>query len=256
VNRAEQNQCADQGLHGRETTRSAARSAPHDTLEEAMSSTQARGAGSSASARRPHVDAKLEVVVIPVSDVDRAKAFYTDLGWRLDADFADDSGFRIVQLTPPGSPCSIQLGTNVTSAAPGSVESMYLVVSDIEAARAEYLARGADVGEVFHEEALGARFGAGRRRDGHAPDHGTYGSFASFGDPDGNGWLFQEITARLPGRIDAAETSYASASDLASALLRAAAAHHEHEVRTGEEDANWSDWYADYMVREQAGDVR
>ena len=220
-----------------------------------MSSTQARGAGASATGGHPHVDAKLEVVVVPVSDIDRAKAFYTNLGWRLDVDYADDTGFRIVQFTPPGSGCSIQFGTNVTSAPPGSMESMYLVVSDVEAARAEYVAGGAEVGEVFHEAALGARFGTGRRVDGHAPDRGTYGSFASFVDPDGNGWLFQEITARLPGRIDAAETSYSSVSDLASALRRAEAAHGEREVRPGEEDADWPDWYAEYMVREQAGEL-
>jgi catechol 2,3-dioxygenase-like lactoylglutathione lyase family enzyme len=209
------------------------------------------GGGGSASA-----DLKLEVVVIPVSDVDRAKAFYTGLGWRLDADFAFDTGFRVVQLTPPGAPASIQFGAKVTSAAPGSAQGNYLVVSDIAAAREELLARGAQVGEVFHERTPGGRFqpeGGSDRAAGPAEDHATYGSFATFADPDGNVWLLQEISARLPGRIDAAETSFASASDLAAALRRAEAAHGEHETRTGERDENWPAWYAAYMVAEQAG---
>jgi catechol 2,3-dioxygenase-like lactoylglutathione lyase family enzyme len=145
---------------------------------------------------------KLEVVVIPVSDVDRAKDFYERLGWRLDADFADDHGFRIVQFTPPGSPASIQFGSQVTNAAPGSAESVYLVVEDIDAARADLAAHGVEVSEVFHEGALGDRFHPGGRASGPAPDRATYGSFASFSDPDGNTWLLQEITTRLPGRVD------------------------------------------------------
>lgn len=202
------------------------------------------------------VDLKLEVVVIPVSDVDRAKDFYGRLGWRLDADFAFDNGFRIVQSTPPGSGCSIQFGSGLTSAAPGSAEGLYLVVSDIEAARRDLLERGAEVGEVFHEGTIGARFepGVEDRLPGAAPDRGTYGSFASFVDPDGNRWLLQEITSRLPGRVDAAETSFGSRSELAQALRRAAAAHGEHESRHGGEfDENWPEWYAAYMVAEQAG---
>ena len=198
------------------------------------------------------MDMKLEVVVIPVSDVDRAKEFYGRLGWRLDADFPFDNGFRVVQFTPPGSGCSIQFGTNITSAAPGSAQGLYLIVSDIEAARDELVARGAEVSEVFHAGTPGAQFqpdGTSGRVSGPAPDHASYGSFATFSDPDGNGWLLQEITTRLPGRIDAAETAFASAADLASALRRAAAAHGEHEKRTGEADANWPDWYAAYMVR-------
>jgi len=201
-------------------------------------------------------DLKLEVVVIPVSDVDRSKEFYGQLGWRLDADVALDNGFRIVQLTPPGSGCSIQFGTKITSAAPGSAEGLYLIVSDVEAARETLLARGAQVGEVFHEDALGARFepGASGRLAGPAPDHGTYGSFATFVDPDGNRWLLQEITTRLPGRVDPTVTAFGSASDLAEALRRAAAAHGEHEKRHGGEyDENWPDWYAAYIVAEQAG---
>jgi catechol 2,3-dioxygenase-like lactoylglutathione lyase family enzyme len=202
------------------------------------------------------VDLKLEVVVIPVSDVDRAKEFYGRLGWRLDADFPFDNGFRVVQFTPPGSGCSIQFGTNITSAAPGTAQGLYLIASDIEAARDELVARGAEVSEVFHAGTPGAQFqpdGTRGRVSGPAPDHASYSSFATFSDLDGNGWLLQNITARLPGRIDAAETVFASTADLASALRRAAAAHGEHEKRIGEADANWPDWYADYMVREQAG---
>ena len=201
------------------------------------------------------VDMKLEVVVIPVSDVDRAKKFYGKLGWRLDADFPFDNGFRVVQFTPPGSGCSVQFGTNVTSAAPGSAY-LYLIVSDIEAAREELVARGVDVSKVFHPETPGAQFqpdGTSGRVSGPAPDHATYRSFATFHDPDGNGWLLQEITTRLPGRIDAAQTAFASTADLASALRRAETAHGEHEKRTGQRDANWPQWYAEYMVHEQSG---
>ena len=201
------------------------------------------------------VDLKLEVVVIPVADVDRAKEFYGKLGWRLDADFRFDNGFRIVQFTPPGSGCSVQFGTNMTPAAPGSAQSLYLVVSDIAAARDELAARGVVVSEVFHAATPGAQFqrdGTSGRVTGPAPQHATYGSFAAFSDPDGNGWLLQEITTRLPGRIDLATTTFASAVELASALRRAEAAHGQHEKRTGQRDANWSDWYAEYMVAEQA----
>ncbi len=201
-------------------------------------------------------DLKLEAVVIPVADVGRAKAFYEKLGWRLDADFPFDNGFRVVQFTPPGSGCSIQFGTKITSAEPGSAQGLYLVVSDIEAARAELAGRGVDVSEVFHAGAPGAQFrpaGASGRVRGPAADRATYGSFATFNDVDGNGWLLQEVTKRLPGRIDAAQTSFASAADLAGAFRRAEAAHGEHEKRTGQRDANWADWYAAYMVAEQAG---
>ena len=202
------------------------------------------------------VDLKLEVVVIPVADADRAKKFYGSLGWRLDADFPFDNGFRVIQFTPPGSGCSIQFGSNITTAAPGSARGLYLIVSDIEAARKELAARGVTVSEVFHPGVPGAQFqtdGTSGRVTGPAPDHGTYRSFATFSDPDGNGWLLQEITTRLPGRINTAETAFASANDLASALRRAAAAHGEHEKRIGQADPNWPDWYAAYMVAEQAG---
>jgi catechol 2,3-dioxygenase-like lactoylglutathione lyase family enzyme len=201
------------------------------------------------------VDLKLEVVVIPVSDVDRAKEFYGSLGWRLDADIAAGEDFHLIQFTPPGSECSVQFGTNVTSATPGSAQGLYLIVSDIEPARDELFARDVEVSEVFHEGTRGARFhrATNGRVSGPAPDRSSYRSFASFSDPDGNGWLFQEVTTRLPGRIDPATTSFASASDLAGALRRASAAHGEHEKRIGEADPDWPDWYAEYMVREQSG---
>ena len=205
------------------------------------------------------VDTKFEIVVIPVSDIDRAKEFYGEkLGWRLDADFDNGSDFRVIQFTPPGSGCSIIFGRNVTAAAPGSAQGLYLIVSDIAAARNELLGRGVEVSEVFHNEGVYAGpdepYLFGRTRvAGPDPEHRSYRSFASFHDPDGNSWLFQEITTRLPGRIDPATTTFASASDLASALRRAAAAHGEHEKRIGGPDANWPDWYAEYMVREQAG---
>ena len=201
------------------------------------------------------MDTKLEVVVLPVADVDRAKAFYSQLGWRLDADFPFGNGFRVVQLTPPGSGCSIQFGTSITSAAPGSARGLYLIVTDIEKARAELSAAGADVSEVFHAGSPGAQFradGSGRVR-GSAPDGPSYQTFATFSDPDGNGWLLQEITTRLPGRVDTGQTTFASAADLAGALRRVEAAHGEHEKRTGQSDPDWPDWYASYLVAEQAG---
>ncbi len=205
------------------------------------------------------VDMKFEIVVLPVSDVDRAKEFYAKLGWRLDADYAHEDDFRVIQFTPPGSGCSVIFGKNVTAAAPGSAQGLYLIVSDIEAARKELLRRGAEVSEVFHSDGV---YGGtdepylfGRVRvSGPDPEHRTYRSFASFRDPDGNGWLFQELTTRLPGRIDSAATTFASANDLANAMRRAAKAHGEHEARTGgQRDENWPAWYAAYMVAEQAG---
>jgi catechol 2,3-dioxygenase-like lactoylglutathione lyase family enzyme len=200
------------------------------------------------------MDMKLEVVIIPVSDVDRAKRFYGDLGWRADADFAAGDDFRVVQFTPPGSNCSVIFGTGVTSAAPGSAQGMQLVVSDIDAARAELSAHGVDVSEVFHD--AGGVFhhaDAEGRASGPSTERSSYGSFVSFGDPDGNLWFVQEVTTRLPGRV-ATKTTYESDDDLASALRRAAAAHGEHEKRTGEADPNWPDWYAEYMVKEQSGE--
>jgi catechol 2,3-dioxygenase-like lactoylglutathione lyase family enzyme len=201
------------------------------------------------------VDLKLEVVVIPVTDVDRAKQFYAGLGWRLDADFPFENGFRVVQFTPPGAPCSVQFGSNITTAAPGSAQGMYLVVSDIQAAVDELEARGAKPSEVFHPGAAGAQFRSdgGGRVSGRADDGASYGSFATFSDPDGNGWLLQEITKRLPGRIDSAETAFSSDVDLAGAMRRASVAHGEYEKRIGHADEDWPDWYAKYMVAEQAG---
>ena len=221
-----------------------------------MNGNEARRSDATSAAGAARIDMKLEVVVIPVADVDRAKEFYRRLGWRLDADFPFDNGFRVIQFTPPGSGCSLQFGTKITSAAPGSAQGLYLIVSDIEAARDELIARGVEVGEVFHAGTPGAQFqrnGTSGRVSGPAPDHASYGSFATFRDPDGNGWLMQEITTRIPGRIDDGKTAFPSANDLASALRRAEAAHGEHEKRTGQRDANWPEWYAAYMVAEQAG---
>jgi catechol 2,3-dioxygenase-like lactoylglutathione lyase family enzyme len=204
------------------------------------------------------VEMKFEIVVIPVSDADRAKEFYSKLGWRLDADFDNGKDYRVIQFTPRGSGCSVIFGRNVTPAAPGSAQGLYLIVSDIEAARKALLDRGVQISEVFHSDGVytgtDETYLFGRVRvSGPDAGHRSYRSFASFRDPDGNGWLFQEITTRLPGRIDPATTTFASASDLASALRRAEAAHGEHEKRTGQHDANWADWYAKYMAAEQAG---
>ncbi len=202
------------------------------------------------------MDMKFEVAVIPVSDADRAKEFYGKLGWRLDADFSFDNGFRVVQFTPPGSGCSVQFGTSITSAAPGSARGLYLIVSDVAAARDELARLGADVSEVFHAGTPGAQFqpeGTSGRVSGPAPGDGSYSSFATFSDPDGNGWLLQEVTTRLPGRVDPAGTAFASAAELASAMRRAETAHGEHEKRTGAADPDWPDWYAAYMVAEHAG---
>jgi catechol 2,3-dioxygenase-like lactoylglutathione lyase family enzyme len=218
-----------------------------------MSSVDVSGEGATESPRDATSDLKLEVVVLPVSDVDRAKSFYERLGWRLDADFATGEDFRVVQLTPPGSHASIIFGTGVTSSEPGSVDALQLTVSDIEAARAELVAGGADVSEVFHD--AGGVFhhaGTEARVAGLAPDRADYGSFASFSDPDGNGWMLQEINTRLPGRVTGA--TFDSAPHLQEALIRAATAHGEHEKRTGEYDEKWPVWYAQYMVAEQTGE--
>ena len=207
--------------------------------------------------KTPTVDMKFEIVVIPVSDVDRAKRFYGGLGWRLDADFASGDDYRVIQFTPPGSGCSVIFGKNVT-AAPGSAQGLYLIVSDIGAARNDLLSRGVEVSEAFHD-AGGVYTGPdepylfGRLRvSGADPEHRSYRSFASLKDPDGNGWLFQEVTTRLPGRVDG-DTTFTSSTELAAALRRAAAAHGEHEKRIGQHDADWPDWYATYIVQEQAG---
>jgi catechol 2,3-dioxygenase-like lactoylglutathione lyase family enzyme len=213
------------------------------TQEAAMSTTEVRSDGATGDARVGKVAMKLEVVTIPVSDVDRATEFYVRLGWRQDV---TPPGSGVVQFTPPGSACSVQFGTNRTSAAPGSAQNEFLIVSDIEAAHDELVARGIEVSEVFH-------LGVGGPAGGPDPEHHSYGSFASFSDPDGNSWLLQEVTTRLPGRVDSAATTFGSVSDLASAMRRAAVAHGEHEKRIGEADANWPDWYAAHMVAEEAG---
>ena len=226
-------------------------------MAKATYEVQANDVASGESAAK--IDMKFEIVVIPVSDVDRAKQFYANLGWRLDADFDNGKDFRVVQFTPPGSGCSIIFGKNVTAASPGSVQGLYLIVSDIEAARKDLLRRGIAVSEVFHG---GDNVYAGSdqpylfgriRVNGPDHEHRSYRSFASFDDPDGNGWLFQELTTRLPGRIDATGTSFATASDLASAFRRAEAAHGEHEKRLGHRDEDWPEWYAAYMIAEQSG---
>src|SRR3954463_7518225 len=207
----------------------------------------------------PSVDQRLEVIVIPVADVDRAKAFYARLGWRLDADFASGDDWRVIQFTPPGSACSVIFGRNVTAAAPGSARGLYLIVSDLEAARTDLLDRGVEGSAPFHgagdvHAGTDEPYLSGSVRvSGADPKRGSYGSFASFSDPDGNGWLFQEVTTRLPGRIAGDGKTFASQAALAAALRRAAVAHGEHEKRTGGHDENWADGYADYIVREQAG---
>ena len=211
-----------------------------------MSTTAVRSEGATTATQVGQVDMKLEVITIPVSDVDRAKEFYEGLGWRLDADFRNGDE-RAVQFTPPGSQCSIHF---TTKGKPGSAQGLFLVVSDIEAARDDLVRRGVEVSEVFHFAKGPAPFGG--QVGGLAPDHQSYGSYATFRDPDGNGWLLQEVTTRFPGRVTG-DTTYPSAYELSQALRRASAAHGEHEARTGERDENWPDWYAEYMVKEQSG---
>jgi predicted enzyme related to lactoylglutathione lyase len=213
-----------------------------------MSTSALQSRDTATDPRTGQVDLKLEVITIPVSDVDRAKQFYEGLGWRLDADFSDGSD-RAIQFTPPGSQGSIHFG-NPSQGAPGSAQGMFLVVSDIQAAREDLLRRGVQVSEVFHFAKGPAPFGG--PVGGPAPDHGSYGSYAVFNDPDGNGWLLQEVTSRFPGRV-AGDTTYPSANDLAQALRRAEAAHGEHEKSTGQRDEDWPSWYAAYLVAEQAG---
>jgi catechol 2,3-dioxygenase-like lactoylglutathione lyase family enzyme len=218
-----------------------------------MGTTEGRRNDATSDASVGQIDMKLEVVVIPVSDVDRAAEFYRRLGWRVDADFRKGDS-RLLQFTPPGSPCSIIFGTGITPSAPGTAKFLHLIVSDIEAARAELIGKGVDASEVFHDAGGGYnRFDRDARASGPDPQRRSYASFVIFSDPDGNGWLLQEITTRFPGRIDSNATTFASAPDLASAMRRAAAAHGQHEKRIGAADPNWPDWYAAYMVAEQAG---
>ncbi len=220
-----------------------------------MSTNEMHNNGAAESTAAANLDMKLEVVVLPVSDVDRAKEFYSRLGWRLDADRAAGDSFRLVQFTPPGSASSIQFGLNLTSAAPGSAQATLLAVSDIEEARKQLVERGIDASEVYHcETGTACRFpGVGVRVSGAQPGRLSYSSFVSFNDPDGNGWILQEVTKRLPGRL-AGNTAFTSASDLAQAMIRAAKAHGQHEKRIGQADQNWPAWYAEYMVREQSGE--
>jgi len=207
------------------------------------------------SRRVSTAEMKFEVVVLPVSDVDRAKRFYVALGWRLDLDFAASQDYRVVQFTPPGSACSIIFGIGITPAAPGSVKGLYLIVSDIESARADMIDRGVKVSEPFHD--TGGIFhhlnGKGVVA-GLQPQRRSYGSYASFSDPDGNGWFLQEVTARLPGHGLSPGVEFSSSTELARTLRRAATAHHEHERRTGRQDSDWANWYADYISAEQAGE--
>jgi catechol 2,3-dioxygenase-like lactoylglutathione lyase family enzyme len=213
-----------------------------------MTTTEVTSGEATQDANGRKTDFKLEVAVIPVSDVDRSKQFYEGLGWRLDADIVVGESFRIVQFTPPGSGASVSFGKGVTAAAPGSA-TLELIVSDIVASREELAGRGVAVSEVFH----GSPFNPAGRISGPDPERKSYMSYALFEDPDGNAWLLQEITVRLPGRIDAGDTTFASAADLAGAMRRASVAHGEHEQRIGAADANWPEWYAEYMVAEQAG---
>jgi catechol 2,3-dioxygenase-like lactoylglutathione lyase family enzyme len=215
-----------------------------------MSTTQTSNEHATDTPTAAKVDLKLEVVVIPVSDVDRAKRFYGSLGWRLDADFAFDNGFRVVQLTPPGSGCSVQFGTKITSAAPGSAQGTYLIVSELDAARDELVARGAEVSQVFHAGAPGAQFrrdGTSGRVSGPAPDHASYGSFATFSDPDGNSFLLQEIKTRLPGR----GLSNLDVPTLTELLQEAEKRHGEYEPTAPKH--HWSGWYAAFIVARQQG---
>ena len=206
-----------------------------------MSTTEYRSADTDATASVAGVDMKLEVVTIPVSDIDRATQFYKRLGWRQDV-----TPPGVVQFTPTGSGCSVQFGPDRTSAAPGSAQGLFLAVSDLEATLEKLAAAGVAVGDVYH-------IGAGGRTGGVDPEHRSYRSYATLRDPDGNGWVFQEVTTRLPGRVDPGMTSFGSASDLAGAMRRAATAHGEHEKRIGAADPNWPEWYAGYMVAEAGG---
>jgi predicted enzyme related to lactoylglutathione lyase len=206
------------------------------------------------TARVSKADMKFEIVVIPVSDVDRAKSFYAALGWRLDIDFATSKQYRVVQFTPPGSACSIIFGNGVTPTAPGSVKGLYLIVSDIEGARTDLIDRGVKVSEPFYDAG-----GIFHHLDGEGvvaglhPQRKSYGTYLSFSDPDGNGWFMQEVTERLPGHELSSDVEFDSSTELARALQRAAAAHGEHERKIGKKDIDWADWYADYISSEQAG---
>lgn len=214
-----------------------------------MSTTQTKNNPQTSEAGQRNCDLKLEVVVIPVSDCDKSKEFFSQLGWRLDADIEAGKEFRIIQFTPPGSSCSIQFGRGVSDAQPGVARNLQLVVTDIEAARNELTGCNVAVSEVFH----GSPFSPAGRISGPDPNRESYSSFASFEDPDGNEFVLQEVTRRLPGRMDPTATTFSSAVDLADAMRRASVAHGEHEQRIGAADADWPDWYSRFMVAEQSG---
>jgi catechol 2,3-dioxygenase-like lactoylglutathione lyase family enzyme len=219
-----------------------------------MGTTEVRADGATSDARTD-LDMKLEIVVLPVADVDRAAEFYAGkLGWRVDVDIADGDS-RVLHLTPPGSACSVMFGTGLTPSAPGTAQFLHLVVSDIEAAHEALVAKGVDASEVFHDPSGNFnRFDPAVRASGPDPERRTYASFVAFSDPDGNGWVLQEITTRFPGRIDSAATTFASQRDLADAMRRAEAAHDEQKKRAGEDDVDWPAWYARYMAAEQTGE--
>ena len=212
-----------------------------------MSTTAVPSTDAAKAVSASQTDLKLEVITLPVADLDRAKAFYGGLGWRLDADFRNGND-RAIQFTPPGSPCSIHFAKSPT---PGAAQGLFLVVTDIQAARDELVRRGAEVSEIWHFAAGPGPFGG--QVSGAAPDRQSYGSYATFRDPDGNGWVLQEVTTRFPGRV-AGDTRYESANDLAEAMRRAETAHGRHEAKLGQRDANWPAWYAEYMVKEQSGE--
>ncbi len=219
-----------------------------------MNATQVLDPTTTAASTSAVVDMKLEVLILPVADVHASVAFYSGLGWRLDADIRTGDA-RVVHFTPPGSACSVLFGTGVSPAAPGSAQYNFLVVSDIIAAREDLNRRGVAASEVFHDRFGGYRFDPDARASGPDPERRTYASFVTFSDPDGNSWLIQEVTTRFPGRIDSTMTTFASARDLANALRRAEGAHGEHERRSGRPDADWPAWYAAYLVAEQSGEA-
>ena len=223
-------------------------------ITEVHGETEAEAETATENPRARTVDMKFEFIVLPVSDVDRAKDFYAGLGWKLDMDFTRGDDFRVIQFTPPGSPTSVIFGRGITTAEPGSAQSLYLVVSDIESARTQLLARGAKVSGLFHDGGgVFHQAGTTGRIDGPAPEHRSYGSFASFSDPDGNGWLLQEVTARLPGHGSTGDTTFSSPIELAGALRRARAAHDGQKERMSLRNEDWPSWFAEYMVLEQAG---
>jgi len=219
-----------------------------------MDSKLAAGTSAGGTVTARILDMKIEIVVLPVSDVDRAKAFYANLGWKLDMDFVRGDAFRVIQFTPPGSGASVIFGRGISTATPGSVRGLYFVVSDIEAVRADLLARGAPVGEIFHDaDGVFHRPGTEGRVDGPAPGHRSYGSYAGFSDPDGNQWLMQEVTTRLPGHALGVGAAFTSASELAGAMRRAQAAYAAQEQRMGLQSEDPLLWYSDYILAEQSG---